>query len=990
MNQCIFNTSSCTGIPGGYCGDQVLNPGEECETNRPLAAQCTDFDNFIGGLLACDYSSCLYDLYDCTPPTFSVCGDGFISGFEECDGTNYGGNTCTDIGNFIGGTIGCYPESAGATACTYNVESCTPSGGNETVEEFCGDGVLNDFPNEQCDRGTNDQQCTDLGYLGGTLTCANDCSFDTTQCQSTIEDGYCGDGTLNNGNNEQCEPGQPIDTTCFDMGFLSGTLSCNTAGSQDECMININNCVPAIDLGYCGDGYVIPESELCDSNNLGGLDCTYFDKFVGGILGCDTFCNWDTINCDIGTGHCGDGIINNPYNEQCDGDAWGRVESCNDFGFDSGTLSCYSPDSQNKCTFDTSQCYTPAGDGPCGNSLLNIGEQCEVDMEFDLGCTDFDGYIGGEIACDYTTCQYVLEDCTLPTVSVCGDGFISGSEECDGLNLGPTTLCEQLDDEFDGGSITCHPVGNRRECRFDVSDCTYTVTPSDCGNNIVEEGEECDGTKNFLTCEDFGLTSGFLGCDNCEVNTTSCTDTEVEIQQECGNDRTEPSEECDGVVETLFQESFAQLYSCEFGVGCSDSCTIDCLSQVLYTCDNLIRDGDETGFNCGGSCPACDVGESCEKNTDCKTGKCFEGICQEEQCMNGVQDGDETGTDCGGSCAACSDGEYCFSDNDCQSGRCIEGICMPAEEIIPDKPNTAGIILIIIGLLLMLGGGGYVIYEEYFDKKKHAPPKVIPLTRQQQVQQQQAMTIDPKILEMQKKKQEERRQQQQDARKSLLEGFDKESAPKGEDDLETLKEKRVNKDVLKEAGYIDLTEEKPKEKESADIFDKLKKIGDKEKAEEERKVGLETYTVEGETAEEKTPSASSAGVGSVKKSRSKNQRLVKVKKKSDTFEKLGSIGQDVSKDNIRSTSGKISELSGKNKSSITKVLSSDNISQTQANNIFSNLDKEKLTSDVFREILSDLVNKGKETVSGMLFEYMDNGTLDKSDVAKIMSQLNMV
>eukprot|EP00755_Sulcionema_specki_P007195 Sspe_Gene.37565::Locus_18130_Transcript_1_1_Confidence_1.000_Length_1867::g.37565::m.37565 len=46
-------------------------------------------------------------------------------------------------------------------------------------------------------------------------------------------------------------------------------------------------------------------------------------------------------------------------------------------------------------------------------------------------------------------------------------------------------------------------------------------------------------------------------------------------------------------------------------------------------CSNGIQDGNETGIDCGGSCPPCG------------------------NCTNGIQDGNETGIDCGGNCTPC-------------------------------------------------------------------------------------------------------------------------------------------------------------------------------------------------------------------------------------------------------------------------------------------------------------------------------------------------
>lgn len=48
----------------------------------------------------------------------AVCGDGIISGDEECDGTNLGGQTCQSLG-YYGGTLSCKAD------CTFNTSGCT-------------------------------------------------------------------------------------------------------------------------------------------------------------------------------------------------------------------------------------------------------------------------------------------------------------------------------------------------------------------------------------------------------------------------------------------------------------------------------------------------------------------------------------------------------------------------------------------------------------------------------------------------------------------------------------------------------------------------------------------------------------------------------------------------------------------------------------------------------------------------------------------------
>lgn len=58
--------------------------------------------------------------------------------------------------------------------------------------------------------------------------------------------------------------------------------------------------------------------------------------------------------------------------------------------------------------------------------------------------------------------------------------------------------------------------------------------------------------------------------------------------------------------------------------------SIACQPPAPPACDDGIQNGDETGVDCGGSCP-----------TVCPT------------CDDGIQNGDETGVDCGGSCGPC-------------------------------------------------------------------------------------------------------------------------------------------------------------------------------------------------------------------------------------------------------------------------------------------------------------------------------------------------
>ncbi|MGE5181863.1 MAG: hypothetical protein ACM31C_07365 [Acidobacteriota bacterium] len=94
------------------------------------------------------------------------------------------------------------------------------------------------------------------------------------------------------------------------------------------------------------------------------------------------------------------------------------------------------------------------------------------------------------------------------------------------------------------------------------------------------------------------------------------------------------------------------------------------------TCSDGVKNGDETGVDCGGSCAACDVGQSCTTGSDCASGLCTNGVCEYPSCTGGVQDGSETGIDCGGPvCPQCPPGQGCANASDCTSGVCTGNVC---------------------------------------------------------------------------------------------------------------------------------------------------------------------------------------------------------------------------------------------------------------------------------------------------------------------------
>ncbi len=124
---------------------------------------------------------------------------------------------------------------------------------------------------------------------------------------------------------------------------------------------------------------------------------------------------------------------------------------------------------------------------------------------------------------------------------------------------------------------------------------------------------------------------------------------------------------------------------CEIGKKCASS--IECSSRICeeniciqgLSCQNERRDGSETDIDCGGTCSSCAIGKRCNNGGDCKSAICTGFLCAPAQqrgtCFDGIKNGDEQGADCGGTCPTdCSVtrnittfcGEGCFFlNNEC-------------------------------------------------------------------------------------------------------------------------------------------------------------------------------------------------------------------------------------------------------------------------------------------------------------------------------------
>jgi hypothetical protein len=271
-NDCRLNTSFCTGPTGGYCGDDIVSLGEQCEEDSHNLT-CKDFD-FDDGKLEC--TNCMINTNDCENNDPSYCGNDKIDfdSDELCDGEDFNGKTCSSLpdSDFSGGTLfcsdncrirtdGCTSDGVTITHCSNNKtdgdESDVDCGGKSCL--FCSEGKKcsadSDCLSKYCYNNIcTEPSCTDNIKNGdeSDVDCGGFCEDKCDLEKSCFVDGDC--------ESNFCLEGSCTEASCDD-GYANGGESDVDCGSVCDVLCeNSQNCRFSSD---CKSSYCSPEG-ICD------------------------------------------------------------------------------------------------------------------------------------------------------------------------------------------------------------------------------------------------------------------------------------------------------------------------------------------------------------------------------------------------------------------------------------------------------------------------------------------------------------------------------------------------------------------------------------------------------------------------------------------------------------------------------------------------------------------------------------------------------
>jgi len=482
---CQIDVSQC----GDICGNNVIDPGEECDGYNVGEHSCED----QGGVGTVGCSSDCHLQYDCTD---QYCGNGVRDGSEACDGSDLGDNDCGSLGGG-GGPLGC------DYTCGFDLSHCT---------NICGNGVR-EGEGESCDGSDfGGLTCADFGgnAVDGHLLCVG-CSIDSTFCNPNPPD--CDSNPTSNivppagsdpGKVEVCEisahPAKEI-TTKIDVcgsAIPDGPDSC---GSEPATSGTANVFVPDLDTVIGPIYFTTKGIQVVDPDGDGLPKAGHTVQLTIPLM-----------NVGLGTATNVHAVLSSPAYD-IDGDGVPDPVTISQPASDYPGAPCFVGPGAG-----TGDCDTLAAPPiACANLTPFVvtfpdGHPIDISRKFTLEITYSEAALGSPTNHLFST-PFVLGVGGVPPVT-CGNSILEPGEDCDDGNTANGDCCSSTC-AFESAGSSCADDAN--PCTADACDgaahCTHTGISGSC-----DDGDPCTAVD---ACSDgHCVGTGSPSCNDGNI----CTD----------------------------------------------------------------------------------------------------------------------------------------------------------------------------------------------------------------------------------------------------------------------------------------------------------------------------------------------------------------------------------------------------------------------------------------------------------------------------------
>ena len=362
------------------------------------------------------------------------------------------------------------PEDEASSSAASSEESSEPQCGDGIPEgdEQCDDG--NDVNDDACTNACEDPRCGDeIVQEDEECDDGNDVQNDGCSNQCTLPE--CGNGICELGEADSCACYDPSDDACYDCTPGSCIEDCGPSATHYACREAACALVP-------GQG-----TNGCQERN----DCSHFACELGQCV----------LRLSSGVDQCAD-------NEQCP---------------DPVAFSSAAVESSSSASSQLS--LVIIGNPPPSSDDDDDGGTVVVYEDDDL--LQLDDYVAAQeeerarqIAAEQEAAEYeaqreaerqaeIEEERLVAAASVCGDGQITGREECDDSNRrnddGCSETCKLEVGVCGDGRVQelldeqCEASTHDKNLPYGCVNCRFLS--STCGDNVIDAGEECDrGLRN--------------------------------------------------------------------------------------------------------------------------------------------------------------------------------------------------------------------------------------------------------------------------------------------------------------------------------------------------------------------------------------------------------------------------------------------------------------------------------------------------------------